>query len=480
MNYPELKLYINGEWREGSEGLGEFVIDPATEKKIGFLPYASKKDLDEALDSSLIGFHLWRKKSALERGEILKKVAKIIRERSQHMAEILSFEQGKTVSEALIELDYTADVFSYYGEEGQRTYGRIIPARSNDVRQLVVKRPIGPSLGLSPWNFPGIVPARKIGAALAAGCSSILKAAEETPATAMLIVKACEEAGVPAGVVNLVFGEPSEVSSYLINSDIIRKISFTGSIPVGKHLARLAAERLQRCTLELGGHAPVIVMDDIDAERAAQIAATGKFYRNAGQVCVSPTRFFVHEKVYKKFVDTMVQIANSVRVGNGRDPQTQMGPLANKRRIEAMEQITFDVRRVGGKVAAGGHRLGDKGFFWAPTVITEIGFDAAVMNEEPFGPIAPIVPFTYLEEALEEANRLPQALAAYAFTDSMHNALAITEGLDAGVIAVNHVVASLPETPFGGIKESGDGREGGSEGLEAFLVTKLISESLFS
>lgn len=480
MNYPELNLYINGEWRKGSTELGEYVIDPATEERIGFLPHASKADLDEALESSQQGFKLWSKKSALERGKILHQVANIIRDKTPYMAEVLSIEQGKTIGEAVIELDYTADVFSYYAEEGQRTYGRIIPARTSGVRQLVVKRPIGPSLGLSPWNFPGIVPARKIGAALAAGCSCILKAAEETPATAVLIVKACEEAGVPAGVVNLVFGEPAEVSSYLIDSDVIRKISFTGSIPVGKHLARLAAERLQRCTLELGGHAPVIVMDDIDAERAAHIAATGKFYRNAGQVCVAPTRFFVHEKAYKKFADAMVQIANSVQVGNGRDPQTQMGPLANKRRIESMEHIVADARRVGAKIAAGGHRVGEHGFFWAPTVITDIDCDAKVMNEEPFGPIAPIIPFTHLDQALEEANRLPQALAAYAFTDSMHHAAAITEGLEAGVVAVNHVVASLPETPFGGVKESGDGREGGSEGLEAFLITKLVSEGLFS
>lgn len=313
--------------------------------------------------------------------------------------------------------------------------------------------------------------------ALAAGCTCILKASEETPATAMMIVQVCHDAGIPAGVVNLVFGDPPTVSSHLMDSDVIRKISFTGSIPVGKHLAKLASNRLQRCTLELGGHAPVIVLDDADPIYAARVAASAKFLRNAGQVCVAPTRFFVQEGVYKAFSNALAEIALSIKVGNGLDADTEMGPLANERRVDAMQRLVEDARAKGAKVLAGGHRVGQKGYFWAPTVLSDVDSSAVMMNEEPFGPLAPIVPFSRIEEVLVEANRLPQGLAAYAFTDSMTRASEIAEGIEAGVVTFNHVTAALPETPFGGVKESGDGREGGPEGLDAFMVTRYVSEA---
>ncbi len=476
-DYPQLQMWIDGETVSGSMADAIAVINPATEETLGMLPCATPAHLDQALSSSARSFQHWRRLSAEERGELLHKVARLLIERIPHISRVLCLEQGKSIKEAAAELRYAADIFSYCAEEGKRAYGRIIPARTPGHRQMVFKHPIGPSLGLSPWNFPGLVPSRKIAMALAAGCTCILKASEETPATAILTVQACHDAGIPPGVVNLVFGDPPTISSYLMDSEVIRKVSFTGSIPVGKHLARLASNRLQRCTLELGGHAPVIVMDDADPVLAAHTAAGGKFYRNAGQVCVAPTRFFVQEGVYREFSQALAEIAQSMKVGDGRDQATDMGPLANGRRIEAMERFVDDARRRGASVLAGGHRIGEKGYFWAPTVLTDVDSDAQIMNEEPFGPLAPIAPFTRLDDVLTEANRLPHGLAAYAFTDSMSRAAQIAEGLDVGVVAFNHVTAAYPETPFGGVKESGDGREGGPEGLEAFLVTRYVSEA---
>jgi len=475
--YPTLKLYINGIWRDGSEGASEPVFNPATGETIAVLPHASRADLDEALASSRQAFKKWKRSSAHERSKLLKNVAALLRERSEFISQVLTREQGKPLPEARVEMEYTADVFEWYAEEARRTYGHIIPARNPAHRQMVIKEPIGPALGLSPWNFPGIVPARKIGAALAAGCVSIIKAAEETPGTCVEIVRACHDAGIPPGVINMVFGNPAEISSYLIASDVIRQVSFTGSIPVGKHLAKLASENLIRCTLELGGHAPVIVLRDADVRKAARMAATGKFYRNAGQVCVSPTRFLVEAPVYDAFVDEMTKIAKSVKVGNGVDEGVEMGPLANPRRLDVMDELISDARDRGARITAGGNRIGNQGNFWQPTVIADVTSECRVMNEEPFGPIAPIMQVDNLEAALQEANRLPVGLASYVFTNAMETARRATEEIEAGVVAVNHVVASMAETPFGGVKQSGDGREGGSEGIEEFLVTKYVSEA---
>ncbi|WP_436639705.1 NAD-dependent succinate-semialdehyde dehydrogenase [Microbaculum sp. FT89] len=474
--YPTLKLYIDGVWRDGSEGASEPVYNPATGEVIATLPHASRADLDDALASSRAAFAKWKKVSAHERSTYLKKVAALLRERSEQISQVLTLEQGKPLPEARVEMVYTADVFEWYAEEARRTYGHIIPARNTTHRQMVLKEPIGPALGLSPWNFPGIVPARKVGAALAAGCVSIIKASEETPGTCVEIVRACHDAGIPAGVVNMVFGVPAEISSYLMASDVIRQVSFTGSIPVGKHLARLASDNLIRCTLELGGHAPVIVLKDADVRKAARVAATGKFYRNAGQVCVSPTRFLVEAPVYDAFVEEMTTIANSVKVGNGAVDGTEMGPLANPRRLDVMEELVADARTRGARIAAGGNRVGNQGNFWAPTVIADVTTECQIMNDEPFGPLAPIMPVDSLDAAIAEANRLPVGLASYVFTSAMDTARQAAEEIEAGVVTINHVIASMAETPFGGVKQSGDGREGGAEGLEEFLVTKYVSE----
>lgn len=478
MNYPRLHLLIHGEAIFDSAAGEQAVVNPATEDILGMLPNATPAHLDQALQSSAAAFKLWKRRPAEERASLLHSVAQLLLNRIPHIAPVLCAEQGKSIKEATAELQYAAGVFSYSAEEGKRVYGRIIPARSSGHRQMVFKHPIGPSLGMSPWNFPALVPSRKIATALAAGCTCILKASEETPATALLIVQACHDAGIPPGVVNLVFGDPPMVSSHLMASSIIRKISFTGSIPVGKHLARLASNHLQRRTLELGGHAPVIIMNDTDPVQAARMAASGKFFRNAGQVCVAPTRFFVHEDIYQPFARALADIANAIKVGDGRHADTDMGPLANMRRVEAMERLVEDARSDGATLLAGGHRVGSSGNFWAPTVLTDVKPTALIMNEEPFGPLAPIVPFARLGDVLEEANRLPHGLAAYAFTDSMRHAVEIAEGLEVGVLAFNHVTVAYPETPFGGVKDSGDGREGGPEGLEAFLVTRYVSEAV--
>lgn len=477
MKYPRLHLLIDGEAIFDSPAGMQAVVNPATEETLGMLPNATPAHLDRALQSAGQAFRHWKRRSAEERAALLHKVAQLLTERTPQIAPVLCAEQGKSIKEATAELHYAAGVFSYSAEEGKRIYGRIIPARTPGHRQMVFKHPIGPSLGMSPWNFPALVPSRKIATALAAGCTCVMKASEETPATALLIVQACHDAGIPPGVVNLVFGDPPTISSHLMASNIIRKVSFTGSIPVGKHLARLAADNLQRCTLELGGHAPVIVMDDADPVQAARLAASGKFLRNAGQVCVAPTRFFVHESIYRQFSRALADIAGAIKVGDGRSPDTDMGPLANMRRVHAMERLVDDARQSGAKVLTGGHRIGGTGCFWAPTVLTDVAPATLIMNEEPFGPLAPIVPFSRLTDVLEEANRLPHGLAAYAFTDSLTHAAEIAEGLEVGVLAINHATVAFPETPFGGVKDSGDGREGGPEGLEAFLVTRYVSEA---
>ena len=473
--YETLHLYIDGQWVNGSGRKGEDVINPATEQSLGKLPHATREDLDKALASAARGYEVWRKTPAYDRARIMKKAADLVRERADKLATILTMEQGKVLAEARIEVTVSADIIEWYAEEGRRAYGRIIPGRFANQRQMVVKEPIGVALALTPWNFPTLTPARKIGGALAAGCSVIIKASEETPGSCVALVRCFEDAGLPKGVINLVFGVPAEVSGYLIPSPTVRKISFTGSIPVGKHLARLAADYMKRTTMELGGHGPVIVFDDVDAEKVATVAAAGKF-RNAGQVCISPTRFFVHEKVYDKFVGKFADVAKNLKIGNGLDKDTQMGPMANARRIDAMEKFVEDAADRGAKIATGGERIGNQGYFYAPTILTDVPPDARVMTQEPFGPIAPCVRFKDFDDVVKRANSLEFGLAAYAFTGSAQTAAAVSDALDSGMVGINHFGVSLPETPFGGVKESGYGHEGGIEGLDAYLVTKFVSQ----
>ena len=437
---------------------------------------AEKEDLDLALAAVERGFHTWKKISAFDRSKIMRAAAGLVRERVEGIASELTAEQGKPIGEARGEVLAGADIIDWFAEEARRTYGRVIPARAEGVYQLVVKEPVGPVAAFSPWNFPINQAVRKISAALAAGCSIILKGPEETPGPCAELVRAFVDAGVPAGTINLVFGVPADISDYLIPHPVIRKISFTGSTAVGKRLAALAGLHMKRVTMELGGHAPVIVFDDADLDVASKILAATK-YRNAGQVCASPTRFLVQSKVYDSFVDKFISASKAIKVGDGMKADTNMGPLAHERRLDAMEGFVADAVRKGAEVQTGGGRIGDKGYFFAPTVLTHADQKTRVMNEEPFGPVAVMIRFADFGQAVEEANRLPYGLAAYAYTKSAKTANLIASAVESGMITINHSGLALPEVPFGGVKDSGYGSEGGSEAIEAYLNSKFISQA---
>ena len=477
MTYPELYMLVAGEWRKSTDGESEDVLNPATGEVIGTVPHASKTDLDAALEAAQNGYETWRFVQPNQRASILRKAAGLLRERLEHIATILTLEQGKPIAEARAEVVSAAEYTEWFAEEGRRAYGRIIASREAETEFQVRKVPVGVSLSLTPWNFPINTPSRKIAAGLAAGCAVIAKASEETPGVAMEYVRALHDAGAPAGVIQLVFGVPDQVSRHLMASRVVRKVSFTGSIPVGKHIAALAAQNMQRATMELGGHAPVVVFDDVDLERVLDVAIAGKF-RNAGQVCISPTRFYVQDGIYKKFVEGFAERAAALRIGDGLDAYTQMGPLANPRRLDAMDAFIADARKSGARIVTGGERLGNKGFFFSPTVIAGAADDSMVMTEEPFGPIAPIVRFSDIESVASRANALEFGLAGYAFTNSLPRARAISEALEVGMVGLNTCAVSLPETPFTGCKESGYGVEGASEGLEPYLVTRTTSQRL--
>jgi len=474
--YQDSQLLIDGVWGPAASGRTHPVVNPATGQTIGTFAWAERADLDRALESVDKGFKVWKKVSAHERSKIMRKAANLLRERLDHVATLMTMEQGKTLSEAKAEVLNGADTIDWFAEEGRRAYGRVIPARAEGVYQLVVKEPVGPVAAFTPWNFPINQIVRKLSAALAAGCSIIVKAPEETPASPAELIRAFVDAGVPPGTVNLVYGDPAEISSYLIPHPVIRKISFTGSTAVGKHLAALAGQHMKRATMELGGHAPVIVFDDADVAVAAKVMASSKF-RNAGQVCISPTRFLVQEGVYDSFVEQFVANTKKLKVGNGLESGVNMGALANPRRATAMEANVEDASKHGGKVRAGGHRIGKDGNFWEPTVVTELPNDAKAMNDEPFGPLAVINPFKTFDDAVTEANRLPFGLAAYAWTKSAKTAQAVAANVETGMMSINHVGLGIPEVPFGGVKDSGYGSEGGSEAIEPYLNPKFVTQA---
>jgi succinate-semialdehyde dehydrogenase / glutarate-semialdehyde dehydrogenase len=473
--YANLQLFIDGRWIDSGGGAGEDVINPATEKPLAHLPHASAADIDRALEAAKKGFAVWRAVSAYDRAKIMRKAADLMRERYDAISKTLVQEEGKAYAEARAEVITSADIIEWYAEEGRRAYGRVVPGRGK-LRQIVIQEPVGIVAAFTPWNFPALTPARKIGGALATGCSLILKASEETPGTCVEMVRCFADAGLPAGVLNLVFGVPAKISEQLIAKDEVRKISFTGSIPVGKHLAALAAKGMKRATMELGGHSPVVVFADADPEKSADTIAGFK-YRNSGQVCISPTRFYVQEQVYDRFLARFTEYAKGLKLGDGLEKGVTMGPLANARRIDAMESFVRDAKDRGGKIATGGERHGNQGYFFEPTVITDVPDDSKIMTQEPFGPLAPVVRFKTLDEVVERANSLPYGLAAYAFTGSAHTANLIGDALQSGMVGVNSIAVSTPETPFGGIKESGYGSEGGLEGLQAYLNTKFISQA---
>ncbi len=474
--YPNTQLFIDGQWCAAASGRTIPVVNPATHQEIGTVAYAEKADLDRALEAADKGFKAWRKVSAFERGKVMRKAAELLRQRAEDIAKIMTYEQGKPLAESKQETLAGADVIDWFAEEGKRAYGRVIPARGEGIYQLVVKEPVGPVAAFTPWNFPINQAVRKLSAALTTGCSVILKAPEETPASPAALVRAFADAGVPAGVINLVYGSPAEISSYLIPHPVIRKMTFTGSTPVGKQLAAMAGQHMKRATMELGGHAPVIIFDDADVDLAAKTMTFMK-YRNAGQVCVSPTRFLVQEGIYKKFVEKFVEGSKAVKVGDGFDPATKMATLANPRRQSAMVANVEDAKKHGGKVETGGYPIGEKGNFFEPTVVTELSNDAMAMNNEPFGPLAIINPFKSFDDAVTEANRLPFGLAAYAWTKSAKTANAIASQVETGMMTINHLGLALPEVPFGGVKDSGYGSEGGSEAIESYLVSKFVTQA---
>lgn len=476
MSYPELALLIDGE-RLGASGRRTIpVLNPATGAKLGDLPLANAADLDRALEAARRAWPVWRALGPRERGRILHKAADLLRERSETIARIATMEEGKTLPETRMELGGAAEIFDWYAEEGRRAYGRVLPQRVAGMRMTVVREPVGPVAAFAPWNFPLGNPARKLGAALAAGCSVILKPAEETPASALAVAQALVDAGAPPGVLQIVFGVPSEVSGHLISSPVIRAVHFTGSIPVGKQLTALAAAGMKRTTMELGGHAPVLVFDDVDVDAVLDMAVASK-YRNAGQVCVSPTRFYVHESIYERFAEGFAARVKQIKVGDGLDESVRMGPLAHERRIPAVASLIDEAVRDGARVLAGGKVLPGPGYFYAPTVLADVPETSRIMNEEPFGPVALLRPFSTFEEVIANANRLPYGLAAYAFTNNAKRVNLIGEQVESGMLGINSFVIAMPEAPFGGVKESGHGSEEGIEGLEACLVTKFITES---
>ena len=472
--YENLDLYIDGKFTKGESGVASDVINPAKASVLAKLPHAKKAELDAALKASQKGFATWRKVSSFERSKVLRKAADLLRQRCDQIAEVLTQEQGKVLAEAKMEIQGAADVIDWFAEEGRRAYGRIIPARADGVRNMVIMEPVGVVAGFCPWNFPVTQAVRKIAASLAAGCSIIVKCPEETPGSPIGLIKCFHDAGVPAGVLNLVYGTPSEISEYLIPHPIIRKISFTGSVPVGKQLAALAGLHMKRVTMELGGHSPVLVFDDVDADGVAKLMSAMK-YRNAGQVCISPTRFFVHEKVFDKFVGTFTDHAKGLKVGDGMEPTSKMGPLANPRRVNAIEGFVRDAQEKGAKVTTGGKRIGNQGNFFEPTVLTDVPESARIMNEEPFGPVAVMLRFKDTDEVLARANKLPFGLASYAFTKDAKTATKVADALDHGMVTINHHGLALPEVPFGGVKDSGFGHEGGIEGLQVYMAAKFVS-----
>lgn len=472
--YPDTRLLIDNQWVDAAAGKKLDVLNPATGAVIGRVAHAGTADLDRALAAAQRGFNAWRNVPANERATTMRKAAGLVRQRADAIARLLTQEQGKPLAEARVEVLAAADIIEWFADEGRRVYGRIVPSRNLAAQQLVLKEPVGPVAAFTPWNFPINQVVRKLCSALATGCSFLVKAPEETPASPAALLQAFVDAGVPGGTVGLVFGNPAEISSYLIASPIIRKVTFTGSTPVGKELAALAGKHMKRVTMELGGHAPVIVAEDADVALAVRAAGSAKF-RNAGQVCISPTRFLVHRSLKDEFAQAMVKVAEGLKLGDGLTEGTTLGPLANARRLSAMSKVLDDARARGVKVATGGERVGSSGNFFAPTVLTDVPLEADIFNNEPFGPVAAIRSFDDIEEAITEANRLPFGLAGYAFTRSIKTAHQLAQRLELGMLWINQPAAPTPELPFGGVKDSGYGSEGGPEALESYLVTKTVS-----
>jgi succinate-semialdehyde dehydrogenase/glutarate-semialdehyde dehydrogenase len=471
-SYPSPGLLINGEWiRGGRETIP--VVNPADEAHLAQLPIATAADLDAALAAAERGLRVWRATGPNERAAVMLKAAALLRQRVDAIAPRITLELGKTLDEARYEVLRAADILSWDAGEGQRCYGRINPSRPG-WRHMVLRQPIGVVAAFTPWNAPIGSPARKISAALAAGCAMVIKPSEETPASACALAECLQDAGLPPGVLNIVFGRPDEISRHLIASPIVRLVTFTGSVAVGKHLAQLAGTHMKATLMELGGHAAVLVCGDADPKAVARLAVTAKF-RMGGQVCVSPTRFLVQRNIYAAFVDAFAGGAAALRVGPGLEQGSQMGALVNGRRLQAMQSLVDDAVRCGARVATGGKRVGDRGYFFQPTVLADVPASANALVEEPFGPLALVMPFDELSDAIRTANQLQVGLAGYAFTNSLATAERLADELESGLLSINHFGAAAPDMPFGGVKDSGFGREGGAESLDSYTITKMVS-----
>ncbi len=467
----DLALFVDGSWRIGEGRDAHAVVNPATGGTIAELPLASIADLDEALAAADRGFKLWRATDVEVRSAVLRKTAALLRERAEDIATTLTIEQGKPIAEARGEIAGSAQMFDWYAEEAKRNYGRVL-VRPTGQRAIVIKQPVGPVAAFSPWNFPVYLMSKKLAPALAAGCSVIAKPPEETPGCTTAVMRCLIDAGLPAGVCQMVFGVPDTISRHLLASSVIRKVSFTGSVPVGRHLMRLAADGVKRLTMELGGHAPVLIFDDCDLEKTLDMVVLQKF-RNAGQVCVSPTRFYVQAGIYDAFLDGFAKRTAIMKIGNGLDAATHMGPLANVRRPAAITALVEDAKAKGARVLAGGER-GGGGFFFQPTLLADVPDAADIMSSEPFGPVAVTARFDSFDDAVAKANRLPFGLAAFAFTENGRRANLLGDAIESGMVGINTFAISSPDAPFGGVKDSGLGSEGGSEGLDSYMVVKAV------
>ncbi len=472
--YETLALYIDGKFIQADGRKTEPVLNPASGEVLGQLPHATREDLDRALGAAQRAFKTWSRTSPLERSAILRKVGQLARERADAIGRNITLDQGKPLAESIGEVNVCAEHADWHAEECRRIYGRVIPARRPDVRQMVLREPVGVCVAFTPWNFPFNQAIRKMVAAIGSGCTLVLKGPETAPSAVVALARLFHDAGLPAGCLNIVWGVPGEISEYLIKSPIVRKVSFTGSIPVGKQLAALAGAHMKRGTWELGGHSPVVVFDDANVDAAATMLGRLKV-RNAGQVCVSPSRFYVQKGIYDRFAAKFIEVMSSTKVGNGLEKSTQMGPLAHARRVDVMQAFVDDARSHGGEIVFGGARLKTPGNFFSPTIITGLPDHAKLMTEEPFGPIAPLTPFTDPEDAINRANSLPYGLSSYVFTESLKTATYAANALEAGMININHFGMALSETPFGGVKESGIGSEGGTETFDGYLVTKFVT-----
>lgn len=479
--YRDLGFYIAGQWRGAADGAVREVIDPSSEEVVGWIPVATAEDLDAALAAAQAAFGTWRHTSPWDRAALLRRAAALVRERVERIATVMSTETGKPLAQARGELSDAADQFDWYAGETQRIYGHTLQARLPEVRLNVRYEPVGVVAAFSAWNFPALLPARKIAAALAAGCAVVVKPASEAPGSCMALVQALHDAGAPAGLVNLVTGDSSVISEHLVRSPIVAKVTLTGSTGVGKRMLQLAAEGVKRVSMELGGHAPVLVFEDADADYAAEQCARFK-YRNCGQVCASPSRFYVHARLYDRFCARFASVAASLKVGPGLDPSTDVGPMANRRGLQNTRRLIDDAMQRGARLLAGGARpvglAGDKGYYIAPTVLADVPHDARVMHEEPFGPVAPIALFTAFDEVIGLANGTPYGLASYLFSNSAKTIALASEALEAGMVGVNDLAIAAAELPFGGVKESGMGREGGSLGIRDYLEPKYVRTRL--